>query len=78
MAIVYEVKVKTRSGRPGVEPTGQSSFLVRVKAAPEKGRANQEVVKQLAVFLRVPPSKLKILAGETSTRKLIRYDAGEE
>jgi uncharacterized protein (TIGR00251 family) len=69
---LIKVKVQARSKSPGVETSGVREFHVRVAAAPEKGRANREVIERLARCLGVPPSCLTIVRGETSSRKWIR------
>lgn len=68
------VKVQARSKKPGVDRLGGSEFQVRVRAAPEKGRANREVIERLAEFLDVAPSRLRIVRGETSSRKTLRLE----
>jgi uncharacterized protein YggU (UPF0235/DUF167 family) len=71
MTALLTVKVQTRSKNPGLRQTGPRAFRISVRAAPERGRANREVIVQLAEHLRVPPSRLKIVRGETSTEKWI-------
>jgi uncharacterized protein YggU (UPF0235/DUF167 family) len=74
-ASVLRVKVQTRSKTPGVEDLGPAGFRVRVTAAPEKGRANLEVIARLAAHLDLPPSRLKIVRGGTSCLKTVRVAA---
>jgi uncharacterized protein (TIGR00251 family) len=71
LKIRLSVKVQPRSSRPGVEETGRGEFKVRVKAAPDKGRANAEVIELLAEHFDVPPSRIKIVRGEISRTKII-------
>jgi len=73
MAAILSVKVQPRSKAPGVERLPDGSFRVRVQAAPERGRANREVLERLAGFLDVPPSRLTIGRGEGSSNKWIRF-----
>ncbi|HYA49368.1 MAG TPA: DUF167 domain-containing protein [Burkholderiales bacterium] len=73
MAAILSVKVQPRSKAPGVERLPDGSFRVRVQAAPDRGRANQEVLDRLAGFLGVPPSRLTIVRGEGSSHKWIRF-----
>jgi uncharacterized protein YggU (UPF0235/DUF167 family) len=74
MARILTVKVQPRSKTPGVEEIGKDSFRVRVRAVPEKGRANREVVERLAEHLGVPPSGLRLVRGETSSRKVFAIE----
>jgi uncharacterized protein len=68
------VKVRPRSKSPGVEKVGEGEFLVRVLSAPEKGKANREVIERLAGYLDIAPSRLKIVRGGTSSLKTVRVE----
>ena len=48
------------------------TLKVRVKAAPEKGKANKEVVAVLAAEYGVRESDVEIVGGATDTVKLIK------
>jgi len=74
MAVLIEVKVQPRAKAPGVEETGPGAYRVRVRSAPEKGRANREVAERLAEFLDVPPSRLTLVRGAASSRKTFRLE----
>jgi uncharacterized protein YggU (UPF0235/DUF167 family) len=71
MTELLTVKVHPRSKTPGLERVGPRAFRVRVRAAPEKGRANREVLERLAEHLGIPPTRLRIVRGETSSEKWI-------
>lgn len=72
MTEIVSVKVQPRSKTPGVLKLADGSFRVRVLAAPDRGRANREVIERLAEFLDVPPSRLKIVRGKASSNKWVR------
>jgi uncharacterized protein len=74
MTAILSVKVQPRSKAPGVEKLPDGSFRVRVQAAPDRGRANREVLERLAGFLDVPPSRLSIVRGEGSSSKWIKIE----
>ncbi|NTU51658.1 MAG: DUF167 domain-containing protein [Candidatus Aminicenantes bacterium] len=74
MARILTVKVQARSKAPGVEELGPDAYRVRVRAVPEKGRANEEVVERLAGHLSVPRSRLTLLRGASSSSKLFRLE----
>lgn len=46
-------------------------FRARLTSAPEKGKANAELLELLAEHLNVPVSSLRIVRGETSKIKLV-------
>jgi len=49
-------------------------WKVRVAAAPERGRANAALVALLAKTLGVPPSGIRVAAGQTYRRKVVEID----
>jgi hypothetical protein len=74
MVRMLTVKAQPRAKAPGVEELGPDRFRVRVRAAPDKGRANAEIIERLAAHLGVPPSRLTIVRGATSSQKLLRLE----
>ena len=74
MVRMLTVKAQPRAKAPGVEELGPDRFRVRVRAAPDKGRANAEIIERLASHLGVPPSRLTIVRGATSSQKLFRLE----
>jgi hypothetical protein len=74
MGAILAVKVQPRSKAPGVEKLPDGSLRVRVRAAPERGRANREVLERLAAFLDVRVSRLTIVRGEGASTKWVRVE----
>lgn len=68
---MIRVRVTTKASRNCVNIEGDL-YRVFVTAAPEKGKANDAVLKLLSKTLDVPKSRLKIVKGETSRDKLIQ------
>ena len=66
-----KVKVKARARQQRVEKVSDGEYRVWVKAAPEKGRANEAVIEALSGFIGIPKSRLSLLSGQTSTHKTI-------
>jgi len=48
------------------------TIKIRIKAAPEKGKANQELIKFLAGHFNTHKSKVSIISGHSSQLKLIK------
>ena len=65
------LKVRVTPGAPKNELRGvrEGELWVRIAAAPEKGRANAELVRYLAALLGVPRSAVAVSSGETSRHK---------
>jgi uncharacterized protein (TIGR00251 family) len=58
------------------DPGGSKALKVQVAAAPEAGKANDELLSVLAQALSLPRRDLALVAGAASRRKLIAI-AGE-
>lgn len=65
------VKVAPKSSVDAVRGWLGDTLKVQVTAAPERGKANRAVLKVLARALDVPPRSLRLIAGESSARKII-------
>ena len=65
------IKVITKSSQRRVEKMDDETYKVWVTVAPEKGKANQEVIKLLAKYFRVAKSQVEILSGKTAKIKLV-------
>ena len=63
------VRVVPRARRPGVE-AGPDGVVVRVRAAPEGGRATEEARLALAGALGIPKSRVSLRAGARSRTKV--------
>lgn len=50
------------------------AWKLRVRAAPERGQANDEVVELLARTLRVAPRDVRIVSGHGSRDKVVELD----
>lgn len=64
------VQVKPNSKNELVEKQGDGSYLVRVNVPPTEGRANDRVVELLSKELKVPKSKIALISGHKSKRKI--------
>ena len=65
------VTAKPNSRENKVEKIDGTHYRVRVKAPPERGRANEAIVQMLAEYLGCPKSKITILTGHSSKNKII-------
>ena len=69
--IYLNIKVQPRARKPGIEKVSSGEYKIRVSAPPSKGEANKEVVETLASHFGLPPSRVKIIRGQKSQRKLV-------
>ena len=71
--LVLDVKVIPRSQSAKVEELIATGKLkIRVRAAPEGGKANNEVCAVLAEYLAVPKRNVEVILGHTSQQKRIK------
>lgn len=69
------VKVQPKSRESGiVDVMEDGTIKVRVKAAPEKGKANKEVIEVLAKEYGVKKSEVEIVGGKVDQIKLIKIN----
>jgi uncharacterized protein (TIGR00251 family) len=71
------VRVTPNAGRDAIEGAelrddGSAVLRLRVKAVPDKGRANAAVIALLAKALGVSKSSLVVTSGETARLKTLR------
>lgn len=52
----------------------EETIKIRIKAVPEKGRANAELIRFLSKELSIPKENITIINGKSSQLKLIRVN----
>jgi uncharacterized protein len=74
------IAVKVQPGASADRLVGKvgEEWKIALTAPPVDGRANRACVDFLARVLRVAPSSISILRGETSRRKLLQIDGMEQ
>jgi len=68
------VTVKPRAREESVERVGEHEYVVKVSAPPKDGKANRAVEKLLAEYFGVPTSRVTIVSGHASRRKVVAID----
>ena len=66
------VKVITRSKQEKISLEEDGSYKVWLRVPAEKGRANKKLIELISDFFKLPQSKIEILHGETSSKKIIK------
>jgi len=69
--IYLNIRVLPRSSKQEVTRIDANLYGVRVFAAPAKGAANKEVIKLIAAYFGLPPSRVEIVRGHTSRNKVV-------
>jgi len=68
--MLIKVKVFPNSKKEEVIKKSEDSFEVKVKAKPERGMANKEVLEILSVYFEIPESKIKLVKGFKKRNKI--------
>ncbi|HJS82327.1 MAG TPA: DUF167 domain-containing protein [Nitrososphaera sp.] len=48
-----------------------NDITLSIKSAPERGKANAELMKKLSRHFEVDPSRIRLVSGRTSRKKVI-------
>lgn len=62
---------KPGSKKESVEKVSENSLRVSVKERPEERKANKAIEKALADYYDVPPSRVRIVSGLKSKKKIV-------
>lgn len=63
-----------RIGEVRMLPSGEEQLTVYVTAVPEDGKANEAMIRLLAKYFNVAPSRLSVVRGATNRNKLVRIE----
>jgi len=69
--MLIQVKVTPNASEDKVIGMDKEILKIKVRATPEKGKANQAVIDLLAKHYKVPKRCIIIKSGETSRLKLV-------
>ncbi len=69
----FWVNVKAGARKEEITKEGEE-YKIYVSEIPEKGRANDAVLKALAKHLEISMFRLRLVSGSTAKRKLIAID----
>jgi uncharacterized protein (TIGR00251 family) len=70
------IKVIPKSARNEViEIMDDDTIKIRIKAVPEKGKANKELVSFLAQELKMPKDSFEIISGKHDPLKLVKISS---
>ena len=72
--ITIQVKITPNSSKNAIIGWREEVLCIRIKAVPEKGRANEELIEFLSEQLHIPKSNIEIVSGHTSRRKKLKIE----
>ncbi len=74
-SIRIEVKVLPKSSKRSIVSYENDLLKVKLTSAPEKGKANKELLDFLSKALKIKKSSFSILRGQTSPLKLLELQS---
>lgn len=69
--VTLQVKVRPGTSRTGIIRSEGDAVVIALNAPPEKGKANQELVRLIARIADVPRSAVTIVRGGAARHKLV-------
>ncbi len=69
-----QIKVVPGASHDAIEGWMGESLKIRIRARPERGRANTAVIALLAATVEVPRSAVVIRSGHTSRHKIVDFE----
>jgi len=67
----YTVKIIPKSSKNEIVEYGDDFLKIKIKAVPERGKANEELIKFLSKYFEVSKSSIRIINGEKRKNKII-------
>ncbi len=65
------VSVKITSKNKSIEVLSETEWIIRTNCPPREGKANKDIIQQISEYLHIPNSKVLIIKGEKSKKKLV-------
>ena len=69
--MLLKIKITPNSPKNEIIEHTKNYMRIRIKAAPEKGKANKELLKFLSKHFSVPTSSIILKGGKNSPKKII-------
>jgi uncharacterized protein len=70
----YNIKVIPKSSRTEIIEAQDDFLKIKLKALPEKGKANAKLIKFLSKYFKTPKSNITVVKGETGKNKIIEIN----
>jgi uncharacterized protein (TIGR00251 family) len=69
--LALAVRVQPRASSNEILEVRDGRLLIRTTAAPADGKANKAVIRLLASFLGIAPSRIRVTRGQTQRNKVL-------
>jgi uncharacterized protein len=75
--VILRVLAKPGTSRQGILRADPRGLVIALKSAPEKGRANGELIAFVATVLGLPPTALELASGASSRYKRLHISTAD-
>ena len=72
--LTVEISARPASGKRGILRVAATGPVIGLASAPEKGRANRELIEFVAELLDLPVSVISVIRGHSARQKVIRIE----
>lgn len=76
-SVTVEIRARPGASRSTVLGADQRGLAIAIGAPPEKGKANDELVRMLAKLTGVARSEVSVIRGETARNKSVRFSTND-
>ena len=70
----YTIKVIPKSSKNEIVGESKNYLKIKLRAVPEKGKANTKLIKLLAKHFKTTKSNINIIKGETNKNKIVEIN----
>lgn len=70
-----KIKVQPKSSINSIIGFREDTLIIKTTSAPDKGKANNSIIKLISKKFKIPKSTISIISGQTSQLKTIFIDA---
>lgn len=73
--MIIKVKIIPNAHKNSIESFQEETLKIKIKAPPDKGKANEELIKFLSETFYIAKSDIRIISGHSSRLKKIEIQA---
>lgn len=66
-----KIKIIPKAKKNEIVGTRGEFLVIKIKAVPEKGKANKELVRYLSAILNIPAADISFVRGRAASHKII-------
>ena len=75
--VTIEIVARPSASRQRIVRLDPRGLVIALNSAPDKGKANDELIEYLARVLKVARGAIEVVRGQTSRRKTLRIGPGD-